>query len=260
MPTALITGPTSGIGQGFAEHFARKGFDLVLVARDPARLQALADDLVSTHGVRCEVFPADLSFRSDVDRVAERLADRERPVAALVNNAGFGLRTPFADNAVEDEQRLLDVLVVAVMRLAHAAVPGMVTRGSGMVINVSSVAGWIAGGTYSAAKSWVTLFSEGLAQDLDGTGVRVVAACPGFTHTQFHSRADIDMQSLPEWMWLDVPAVVSQTMRDLALGNSVSVAGLQYKVLSAVLRHGPRSLVRLATSSRRRNPRFGRRD
>lgn len=260
MPTALVTGPTAGIGRGFADAFARKGFDLVLVARDETRLLALAEELGSSYGVACEVLAADLSDRADIDRVAARLADADRPVAALVNNAGFGLNRSFLASDIDDEQRSLDVLVTAVLRLTHAALPGMVDRGFGIVINVSSVASWITGGTYSAAKSWVTVFSESLAQELDGTGVRVTAVCPGFVHTEFHERAGIDMSGMPEVMWLDVSQVVSQAMRDVARGRSVSVAGPQYKTFSALLRHGPRSLARLATASRQRNPRFGARD
>ena len=260
MPRALVTGPTSGIGRGFADAFARKGFDLVLVARDVERLDSLALELTSTYGVDCEVVVADLSDRSDIDRVAARCADRERPVTALVNNAGFGLNRSFLRSDVDDEQRSLDVLVTAVLRLTHAAVPGMVERGSGMVVNVSSVAIWITGGTYSAAKSWVTVFSESLAQELAGTGVRVTAVCPGFVHTEFHQRAGIDMSSMPEFMWLDVEQVVSQAFTDLALARPVSVAGPQYKAMTALLRHGPRSIARLATASRQRNPRFGARD
>lgn len=259
MPTALITGPTSGIGRGFAELFARKGYDLVLVARDEERLAALGEAVHAEFGVSSEILVADLAVRGDVDRVAERLADSVRPISALVNNAGFGLRTSFSRGSVDDEQRVLDVMVTAVMRLTHAAVPGMVERGSGMIVNVSSVAGWITGGTYSAAKSWVTVFSESLATELAGSGVRVTAVCPGFVHTEFHSRADIDMSQLPEWMWIDVHQVVDQAVRDLALGRSVSVAGWQYKSFTRVLRHGPRSAVRLAAGARR-NPRFGRRD
>ena len=260
MPTALITGPTSGIGRGFAEEFARRGFNLVLVARDEARMSALAVELESAYGIACEVLPADLTVRADVDRVAARLADASRPVGALVNNAGFGLNRSFLSGSVDDEQRMVDVLITAVMRLTRAAVPGMVERRTGMVINISSVASWITGGTYAAAKAWVTVFSESLAQELDGTGVRVTAVCPGFVHTEFHERAGIDMTSMPEWMWLDVPQVVSQAMRDVARSRPVSVAGPQYKVFSAFLRHGPRSLARLATASRQRNPRFGARD
>jgi len=260
MPTALITGPTAGIGRGFAEAFARKGFDLVLVARDEQRLRAAAADLEQRYGVTCEVTSADLSERDDIDRVAARLSDPERPVQALVNNAGFGLNRSFLRSSVEDEQRSLDVLVTAVLRLTHAAAPGMVDRGSGLIVNVSSVAGWITGGTYSAAKSWVTVFTESLAQELSGTGVRTTAVCPGFVHTEFHQRAGIDMSAVPEFMWLDVDQVVAQAFRDLAVGRPVSVAGPHYKAFSALLRHGPRSLARLATASRQRSPRFGARD
>jgi short-subunit dehydrogenase len=260
MPTALITGPTSGIGRGFADALARKGFDLVLVARDEARLTELAAELLAAYGVRSEVLAADLSVREDVERVAARLSDPERPIRALVNNAGFGLKRSFTRTGVEDEQRLLDVLVTAVMRLTHAALPGMVARGSGMIINVSSVAGWITGGTYSSAKAWVTVFTESLSQELQGTGVRATAVCPGFVHTEFHQRADIDMAQVPRWMWLDVPTVVAQAFRDLAIGNPVSVAGAQYRSLAVLLRHGPRSLVRRATGARRSSPRFGSRD
>jgi uncharacterized protein len=260
MATALITGPTAGIGRGFADSLARKGFDLVLVARDEQRLGAVASELTRQYGVACEVLPADLSERDDVDRVAARLSDPDRPVRALVNNAGFGLNRSFLGNSVEDEQRSLDVLVTAVLRLTHAAVPGMVERGTGLVVNVSSVASWITGGTYSAAKSWVTVFTESLAQELSGTGVRATAVCPGFVRTEFHQRAGIDMTAMPDFMWLDVDQVVAQAFRDLAAGRSVSVAGPQYKAFSALLRHGPRSLARLATASRQRNPRFGARD
>ena len=260
MATALITGPTAGIGRGFADAFARKGFDLVLVARDEQRLGTEADELARQYGVSCEVLPADLSVRADVDRVAARLSDASRPVGALVNNAGFGLNRSFLRNTVEDEQRSLDVLVTAVLRLTHAAAPGMVDRGSGLIVNVSSVASWITGGTYSASKSWVTVFTESLAQELSGTGVRATAVCPGFVHTEFHQRAGIDMSAMPEFMWLDVDQVVAQAFRDLAVGRSVSVAGPQYRAFSALLRHGPRSLARLATASRQRNPRFGARD
>ena len=260
MATALITGPTSGIGRGFADALARKGMDLVLVSRDVARLEQTAAELSGTYGVGCEVIAADLAERSAVDAVASRLSDPERPVTVLVNNAGIGLNRSFLNADVDDEQRSLDILVTAVMRLTHAALPSMVERGSGVVINVSSVATWITGGTYSASKAWVTVFSESLAQELQGTGVRVTAVCPGFVHTEFHQRAGIDMSAMPEWMWLDVPQVVDQALRDVARNKPVSVAGAQYKAFSAVLRHGPRSIARFATASRQRNPRFGARD
>ena len=260
MATALITGPTSGIGRGFTDALARKGFDLVLVARNWERLTDLADEMTTTYGVGTEVMVADLSSRSDTDAVAARLADRSRPVAALVNNAGFGLNRSFLRSSLDDEQRSVDVMVTAVLRLTHAVVPGMVDRGTGMIVNVSSVAGWLTGGTYSASKAWVTVFTESLALDLHGTGVRTTAVCPGFVHTEFHERAGIDMSQVPEFMWLDVDQVVAQAFTDLARGRPTSVAGGQYRLASRLLRHGPRSLTKLAVGARSRTRRFGVRD
>lgn len=253
MATALITGSTSGIGRGFTEHLARRGMDLILVSRDQAALERQALDLRTEFGVQVEILQADLAVRTGTDQVAARLADAQRPVAVLVNNAGFGLRDGFVESSVEDEQALLDVMVVAVMRLTHAAIPGMVERGRGVVINVSSIASFMTSGTYAAAKSWVTVFSEGLADELQGTGVRVTAVCPGFVHTQFHDRAGMDMSSVPPALWLEVGQVVDQAMRDVARGRSVSIAGLQYRAIAHLFRHGPRRLVRTVSSQRRRS-------
>jgi uncharacterized protein len=231
--TALVTGATAGIGRSFTERLAGDGYDLVLVARSSGRLDELAASLRDRCGVDVEVLPADLSVRADVDRVAERVREADRPVDLLVNNAGFGLNQRFSADDVEDEQRLLDVLVVAVMRITHAAVPMMVGRGRGAVVNVSSVASFLPFGTYSAAKSWVTAFSQGLAQELVGTGVRVQALCPGYVHTQFHDRAGITMTGVAERWWLDADDVVTASLRDLARGKVVCVPGRQYRAIVA---------------------------
>ncbi|MFM8352904.1 MAG: SDR family NAD(P)-dependent oxidoreductase, partial [Actinomycetales bacterium] len=180
------------------------------------------------------------------------LRDPARPVQVLVNNAGFGLVQAFTESGIDEEQQLLDVLVTAVMRLSHAALPGMVARGKGVIFNVSSVAGWITGSTYSAAKSWVTVFTEGLAQELAGTGVRAVAVCPGYVRTEFHLRADMDVAGVPAWMWLDAGDVAAQAMRDAEQGRVISVTGSQYKAMATILQHAPRPLVRLASRSRGR--------
>ena len=252
MPTAVITGATAGLGLGYAQALAGKGFDLVLVARDEDRLRGVGADLSSRFGVGVEVLPADLAERADVDRVAARLIDSDRPIHALVNNAGFGLRRSFVDTDVDDEQRMVDVMITAVMRLTHAVLPVMIERDTGMVINVSSMAGWFPGGTYSAAKSWVTTFSESLSVGLTGTRVRVIAVCPGFIRTEFHERAGMDMSRTPDWMWLDVAAVVDRSFRDLALGRPVSVAGYHYPVFARLLLHGPRTLSRRFAGARTR--------
>ena len=244
MPTALITGPTSGLGHAFARALAARRHDLVLVSRDRERLEAVASGLAREFGIATTVLAADLGDREQLAAVEARLSDPVRPVDVLVNNAGFGIREQFADSDVADEQRMLDVMVTAVMRLTHAAVPGMVARGHGVVLNVSSVASWIAGGTYSAAKAWVTVFSEGLNGELRGSGVKVTGVCPGFVHTEFHERAHMDVSSVPEWLWLDADDVVAQALRDVAVNRPVSVSGLQYRAASTVLQHGPRTLVR----------------
>jgi short-subunit dehydrogenase len=250
MTTALITGATAGIGAEFARQLASHGDDLVLVARDTVRLQTYADELAARYRVRVEVLGADLTVRAQLRQVEERLADVDRPVDLLVNNAGFGVNQLFVGGDVDAEEQMLDLLVVAVMRLSHAALPGMVARGTGGVINVSSVASFIAGGTYSAAKSWATVFSESMGRQLASTGVTVMALCPGFTHTEFHQRADMDVSHLPDWMWLDVEPVVSGALTDFRRGRTICVPGAQYKALSTLARYLPRPVVRRASGVR----------
>ena len=248
--TALVTGPTSGIGEAFARLLAERGHDLVLVARDKERLAALAESLSSAHGVSVEVLPADLSDRVQLGLVEQRLSDRGRPITVLVNNAGFGIKARFTRGDIGDEQRMLDVLVSAVMRLSHAAAVSMGERGEGAIINVSSVASWLTGSTYSAAKAWVTVFSEGLAGEVAPLGVSVTAVCPGYVRTEFHERAEMNMGSVPGWMWLDVDRVAAKAMRDVDRGKVLSVTGSQYKAMGALLRHSPRALVRRIGNAR----------
>ena len=248
--TALVTGPTSGIGEAFARLLAARGHDLVLVARDEVRLASLAESLASAHGVSVEVLPADLSDREQLGVVEQRLMDRDRPISVLVNNAGFGVKARFTRSDISEEQRMLDVLVIAVMRLSHAAAASMGERGEGAIVNVSSVASWLTGSTYSAAKAWVTVFSEGLAGEVAPLGVSVTAVCPGYVHTEFHERADMNMGSVPGWMWLDADRVAAKAMRDVDRGKVLSVTGSQYKAMGALLRHSPRALVRRIGNAR----------
>jgi len=256
MPLALVTGPTSGIGRAFAQALAAQGHDLFLVSKNQERLDAVAIDLRDRFGVIVRTECADLTQRSDIERIAESAA--KEPIDVLVNNAGFGIKGGLLSTSVADEQRMLDVLTTAVLHLSHAALPGMVERGRGYVFTVSSVAGWITGGTYSAAKSWATVFTESLAVELSGTGVRAVAVCPGFTRTQFHQRAEMDMESVSDWMWLDGQSVVATALSDARAGKTISVAGPQYKALAGLLRVLPRPLVRRATGVRQTSDRFPR--
>lgn len=245
-PLALITGPTSGLGSGFARRYAMDGHDLVLVARDVERLDRLAAELHDEVGANVEVLPADLALAADRAKVADRLA---AGVRILVNNAGFGTSGEFWTADLDLLQKQLDVNVTAVMQLTHAALPPMLAAGTGTVINVASVAGLLPGrgSTYSASKAWVIAFSEGLANGLGGTGVGVHALCPGFVRTEFHARAGIDMAKTPSFLWLEVEDVVRECMADVGKGKVVIVPGLQYKALTTGGRVVPRNLVRAMT-------------
>jgi uncharacterized protein len=242
---ALITGPTSGIGAGFARRYAADGYDLVLVSRNADRLTELATELRDEGGRAVEVLPADLAESKDRGKVADRLA---AGVDVLVNNAGFSMSGEFwtVDPAVLQAQ--LDVNVTAVMQLTRAALPAMVDAGAGTVINVASVAGLLSGrgSTYSASKSWVVSFTEGLAGGLKGTGVGVHVVCPGYVHTEFHRRAGIDMTSLPSFMWLEVDDVVQASLADVARDKVLIIPGMQYKAITTAGRMMPRKLARAA--------------
>jgi uncharacterized protein len=251
-PTALVTGSTSGIGAEFAERLAQRGFDLVTVARAVDRLDQQAADLRHRYGCAVQVLPADLADREQCRRVELRLDDASRPVAMLVNNAGFGTGLRFVRNGIEEEERQLDVLVRAVMRLSHAAVPGMVARGAGRIVNVSSVSAFVPAGTYNAAKAWVTVFTEALAAQLQGTGVTATAVLPGFVRTEFHERGGMDVSTIPDWLWLSVDQVVDAALADAARGRALSVPTARYKVLTTLARYAPRPLV--AAAYRRARP------
>jgi short-subunit dehydrogenase len=206
--------------------------------------------------VRVAGLPADLSTDEGCAAVEARLADPDHPVDLLVNNAGFSLKESFLRGSVDDEERMLRVNVRAVMRLTRAVLPGMVDRGSGAVVNVSSVAGFgvaMPGATYSATKAWVINFSESVAGSVRRYGVQVMALCPGYTRTEFHRRAGIDVSRSPGWMWLDADRVVRDGLRDLARGRMVSVPDWKYKIAAFGLRHMPRRLVqRVARDTRGR--------
>jgi short-subunit dehydrogenase len=257
--TALVTGATAGIGAAFARELAARGHDLVLVARDHARLEALAAELRERHAVQAEALAADLSGDEGVERVVGRIAALPA-LAVLVNNAGFGTAGPLATAPAEVQERMVRLHVLAPMRLTGAALPGLLARAAqpgplarrdGAVVNVSSVASFIyAAGSvnYCATKAYLTTFSEGLGAELAGTGVQVQALCPGFTRTEFHQRIGPAAGDHPAWMWLTADAVVRASLAQLdRRGPVVCVPGLHYKLLVAVVRLLPRRLIGVLT-------------
>ena len=239
---ALVTGATAGIGESFSRLLAELGFNLVLVARDLPRLNERATALEANFEIQTKVIAADLATDSGCKLIEDFIATNE--VEVLINNAGFGINKSFLVSDIAAEQQMFDVLVRTPMRLMHVILPGMKERNSGTVINVSSVAAWIAGGTYSASKSYLTVLTESLHTELAGTNVRVSALAPGFTRTEFHQRGRMKMNGLPKFMWLNADVLVAKAWADAQKGAAISVPGWQYIVLSLFLRFGPRPLIR----------------
>lgn len=250
--TALITGATSGIGAEFARQLARRGYNLVLTARNEERLQDSAERLAREYAVKTEYIAADLADPEGVRRVSRRL--EEPDITLLVNNAGYGLKNNFERNDLSAEMDHLNVLVAAPLQLSHTALNTMLSRleePRGHIINVASVAGFIPRGTYSAAKSWVITFSRWANLAYAGRGVHVTALCPGFVHTEFHQRMDMDKSIYPGWMWLDAERVVREGLADAFAGKGVSIPSKRYKALAWFGAHGPQALVaRIAGRSR----------
>jgi short-subunit dehydrogenase len=239
---ALVTGATVGIGESFTRLLAQNGYNIVLVARDLPRLQERAQGLESTFGIATTVIQADLATDAGCKTIEDFIANNQ--IDVLINNAGFGINKAFTMSQLDAEQQLLDVLVRTPMRLMHVALPGMKERNKGVIINVSSVAGWIAGGTYSASKSYLTVLSESLHTELSSTNVKVSALCPGFTRTEFHHRGRMSMKGLPAFMWLNSDKLVATAWKDAVGGKALSIPGWQYQLLTFVMRNAPRSMVR----------------
>ena len=237
---ALITGATVGIGECFSRLLAAEGYNLVINARSLDKLEERAESLRSKFGVEVVILQADIAL--ECEKVENYIHNHE--IEVLVNNAGFGLNQSFLSSSIADEEKVLDVLVRAPMRLMHAVLPQMRKRNSGVVLNVSSTAAFIAGGHYSAAKAYVTVMSESLHTQLLPTGIKVCSLNPGFVRTEFHQRAGMKMGAIPGFMWLDGDFLVKRAWADAQRGKAISIPGWQYRVLKVIIDIAPRRTVR----------------
>lgn len=255
MPLALITGASAGIGRSFAESLARRGYDLILVARSTARIEALGRDLAERHHVTCRAWTADLSTDAGREDVARQIEALPR-LDLLVNNAGFATTGKLAKIAVEPQMEMLRLHVLAPMRLCRAALPRMIEHGAGGIINVSSIAGFVYGPgnvNYSATKAYLTSFTRGLDTELAGTGIHVQSLCPGFTHTEIHDEMLHVKKQIPSWLWMASADVAEISLRQLkGTGAVVCVPGLRNKLMMGILTLIPHALRRRMAVRRKR--------
>lgn len=256
---ALITGASSGIGAEFARQLAARRYDLILVARRKERLEKLAAELAAAHRVRAEALAADLTDEAELRAVEARIA-RDGGIDLLVNNAGFGVPGLFWKTALDAQDRLHRLHILATMRLTHAALAGMTARDSGAVINVSSAAGFLpaaVSSTYGSTKTWINAFTEGLYLELKSarSAVKVQALCPGFTYTEFHDVTGMDRRVIPGPMWLQAGDVVAASLKGLDRGNLFVVPGWRYKLVLALVPALPKFVRNpmILTYSRRRS-------
>jgi short-subunit dehydrogenase len=245
-PVALVTGASSGIGRAFALGLAQRGHDLVLVARDVERLTELAAELEG-RGAAAEVLGADLVDPVGLAGVEARLDDAARPVEMLVNNAGFATWGPLVELDPAGEEREIRLNVVALTRLTRAALPGLVARGHGGVLNVSSIAGYQptpGNATYGATKAFVTSFTQAVHEELKGTGVRCMLLSPGFTRTEFQARAGIDSTGVPGVMWQSPEVVAAAALRAYERGRATCVPGAMNLTTAAFTQVMPHAVTR----------------
>jgi short-subunit dehydrogenase len=232
--TALVTGASSGLGAEFARQLAARGFDLLLIARREDRLKEAARELRERHGVQTHTFAADLSHRAAPAAIADFARENALDVDYLVNNAGSAGPNLFEERDWDVQADFLELMMLSVAQMCHHFIPAMRQRGHGRVINVASFAGRLArdaGAHYGPSKAYVIALSEELALALKGSGVHVSALCPGFTHTEFHDRADLKemKRGLPGWLWYDAETVVREGLDAAEDGRPIQISGRLYR-------------------------------
>lgn len=235
--TALITGASAGIGAEFARQLGASGTRLILVARRMERLEAIAAELRERYGAVVDVLQADLSKNRDIEKVEAAVSATE-DLDLLVNNAGFGSGGGFSRGDVAPSVDMVQVHVVAAVRLARAALGGMVSRRRGYIINVASVAAFtpFSGVMYGSTKAFLVQFSQNLQYELAGTGIRIQALCPGMTHTEFHAAMGVDRSSLPGFIWMSARDVVRVSLKALRRRKVIRVPGVLNRMVTASMR------------------------
>lgn len=228
--TALITGASAGIGKTFAHHLAEQKYNLILTARREKQLNAIADELTGKFGISVETFTADLSSTEDMKKLVSRISNCP-DLSLLINNAGFGYPGPIAEADIEILNDMNSVHLDATLRLCRVALPGMIERRRGYIINVSSLAGFLhspGSAIYCATKAYLINFSQSLQAEVKPYGIKIQALCPGFTHTELHATetmADFDKTEIPAWMWTDSDFVVAVSLKALNNNKVVCIPG-----------------------------------
>ncbi len=242
----LITGASGGIGYELAKLFARDGYDLVLVARDGEKLRRVGKELKTTHGVDSIVFAGDLAVPDSPDALFEEVKKASINVGVLVNNAGFGSLGAIYDQPLDEQLQMIQLNVTSLTHLTHLFLPEMITRGRGRIVNVASIAAYQPGpfmAVYYATKAFVVSFTEAIAKELKGTGVRATAICPGPTKTGFGKRAGAESSGLYQnGMAMNAAAVARIGYDGMKKNKVVVITGTKNRMLAFAGRMAPRSL------------------
>jgi len=247
MAKALVTGASAGIGLEFVHQLAKKGYDVILVSRNKNKLEEVAQDVVNKYGVKTQVLTADLGTEQGIKQTCDFILQND--IEFVVNNAGLGINKPFHATDLAEEVNLLNVLVKAPLEISHTAINQMMKKNKGFIVNVGSVAAWTTSGTYSAAKVWLTSFSESLNTNYKSSGINVTVVAPGFTRTEFHQRAQMPTNEIPNWMWISTQLVVKESIKAVLKAKPVVIPHFKYKMLFVLLRVLPRNIVRKFSNS-----------
>lgn len=254
--SALVTGASSGLGAAFARRLAQDGYDVIIVARRRDRLESLAEQLQSTHRVNVEVIAADLSKPDNLLKVEKRIAE-DNMLELLINNAGFGGYMPFVELDPDKASELINLKVLAVTRLTRAALPGMIARGRGSIVNVSSRLAFSAPlgsaqlpkrAVYAGANAFINTFSQLVQSELEGTGVQVQALCPGVVETEFHEHVGIEPGRYPAAIVMKPEDVVQASLTGLKLGEVICVPPLEESALLTQIQEDEKRLFEFSRS------------